>query len=354
MKLLPADCSLPSRSKSPRIEQKKFSIFIALLVLLSGCATYTFQKGVPPYDAGYVVARSRYVIPEYTLGNDNTVPDALGTAEARFKRRKSTVEQYYEKMGYIKTGAKELLWDPPVMIVKLIGGLFRLPFIAASNYKYNHDPKYKEQVDRKQDAQYEADNKRVSALKGELNAYVQKDLASEPQVAVATAEVKPEVVQEAATTVVPEVVAPVVEAVSQETAVVPAEVSNVVAPETIAAEPVPVSVEPTPVLEEPIPVKEVKPQVPLMSPEVVITAKPLHGYSPLKVQFSGSRSHSPNGKIIAYEWDFGDRDTSSKPNPTNTFYSASFSPRQYIVALTVTDSKGATASSTIAVEVLNK
>jgi PKD repeat protein len=89
-------------------------------------------------------------------------------------------------------------------------------------------------------------------------------------------------------------------------------------------------------------------------PQAVITASPKKGYSPLTVHFSGTKSRSAHSKIIAYSWDFGDGDTSSKPNPVNTYYSGSVEPKYFSVVLTVTDDNGNTATSTMAVEVLNK
>lgn len=40
--------------------------------------------------------------------------------------------------------------------------------------------------------------------------------------------------------------------------------------------------------------------------EAKITADPIDGYVPLRVQFDGSGSSYPEGKIVSYEWDFGD------------------------------------------------
>jgi PKD repeat protein len=119
-----------------------------------------------------------------------------------------------------------------------------------------------------------------------------------------------------------------------------------------------VAVEPivTPVVEVKPPVEENKPPVvvempvikkELIPPVAVITAKPEKGLSPLVVRFSAQKSSSKNGKIVAYHWDFGDGDTSTKINPENTYWSTTFgTARNFIVTLTITDAAGATSSAT--------
>ena len=77
---------------------RKVILLVLLVVFLSGCATYKFQRGKEPYHKGYVVSRDDYIIPEYTTGKDNSVPN-LEIAKKRFKKRKATVEYYYKKMG---------------------------------------------------------------------------------------------------------------------------------------------------------------------------------------------------------------------------------------------------------------
>ena len=149
---------------------KKIIILVLSSLILSGCATYKFEKGLAPYDQGYVVAKDNKVIPEYTVGKDDAAPN-LETAEARFNRRKKTVESYYEKMGYMKSRAREMFIDPPVMMGKFIVGFFRLPAIAVHNYKYNHNPQYREMVTKEEDEKFEAERKRVDSLKQELNGW---------------------------------------------------------------------------------------------------------------------------------------------------------------------------------------
>jgi len=157
---------------------RKMILLVLLVVFLSGCATYKFQRGKEPYNKGYVVSRDDYIIPEYTTGKDNSVPN-LEIAKERFKKRRQTVEHYYKKMGYIENKLKSTFWDPPVLFLKFIGGIFRLPSIAISDYKYEHNPQYREKIIKMQQEQDALEEARIQNLKKELNSYIQKDLAKE-------------------------------------------------------------------------------------------------------------------------------------------------------------------------------
>ena len=71
------------------------------------------------------------------------------------------------------------LFDPCIFFLKTIGGVFRLPSVAISDYKYEHNPEYRKKIIKKEqerDAQEEA---RIQKLKEELNIYIQKDLSQE-------------------------------------------------------------------------------------------------------------------------------------------------------------------------------
>ena len=157
---------------------KNLILLVVLTIFLSGCATYKFQRDKAPYDKGYVASRDNYIIPEYTIGKDNSVPN-LGLAKERFRKRKDTVEYYYEKMGYIENKLKTTFWDPPVLFLKFIGGIFRLPSIAISDYKYEHNPKYREKIIKMQEEQDALEEARIQNLKRELNSYIQRELAKE-------------------------------------------------------------------------------------------------------------------------------------------------------------------------------
>lgn len=65
------------------------------------------------------------------------------------------------------------------MFINLATGPFRVPFIAVSDYKYNHNPRYKEKIIKLQDEEFDARQDRQKKLKEQLNEYIQQDLASE-------------------------------------------------------------------------------------------------------------------------------------------------------------------------------
>lgn len=77
-------------------------------------------------------------------------------------------------------------------------------------------------------------------------------------------------------------------------------------------------------------------------PVAVASADVYYGPSPLEVQFEGSQSFDPDGTPITYHWDFGDGTTSTEPNPSHPFISATDGPESFAVVFTVTDSLGLT------------
>jgi len=157
---------------------KRITGLFLLLIFLSGCATYKFQRGNKPYDKGYVVLRDDYTILEYTIGRDNSAP-GLKLAKERFNKRRKIVEHYYKKMGYIDNHFKMLFWNPCIYTLKTMRGIFRLPFIAISDYRYAHSPKYRERI-KKIEAEKDArEETYLKELKDELDVYIQKDIASE-------------------------------------------------------------------------------------------------------------------------------------------------------------------------------
>lgn len=307
---------------------KKIEVFLFLLLFLSGCVTYKFQKGESPYDKGYVVSRSGYTILEYTVRKDNSVPD-LKSAKERFKRRKDTVEHYYNKMGYIENSFKQTFLDPPALLVDFMTGIFRLPFIAARDYKYEHSKGYREKVASIEEEQDAYEKARIKDLKEQLNRYLQKDMEEE---------VRP---QKEATTPVGNKQKSVQTEAQLETEGIALKQKE----EEIAK-----------MLEEQAKLREKKPEISSHAKGVVagIIAKPVKGFSPLRVQFYGYKSHSTYGKVVSYYWEFGDGDTSTKPNPVNTYWSISYGSRYFTVTLTVKDDKGNTATSSIIIEVITK
>jgi len=323
---------------------RKTGLLLVLMLLLSGCATYKFQKGPAPYDKGYVGFYDDKLVLEYTLGKDNSVPD-LVLAKERFNRRHVMVERYYKKMGQIETRFKAFLWDPPVMLVDFIGGLLRWPFIAVADYKYNHNSQYKEKVDRLDEQTDELDKAMVNNLKAKLKVYIDNDLAKE---SVQKGVLAPEVVTPAQQA--PVVSAPVV-AVAETPVVAPVEPEKS-QPVKLEPEKQVVEVKLVVVREESkiLPVQEVK----FEPPVAVIIAKPAKGPSPLQVNFNAGKSYSKSARIVSYTWDFGDGDTSTKKNPLNTYWSTTYGPRIFTATLTVKDEKGQTASASMNIEVVAK
>ncbi len=275
---------------------KKITNILLAALFLSGCATYKFQKSASSGNQGYLVTYDGDPVLEYTVGKEKSLPD-LTLAKERFKRRRPAVERYYKQMGQIEPRLKELFWEPAVMFVDFLGGILRWPFIAAADYKYNHNPKYKERVDRLDEEKETFEKARINSLKEKLAAYISEDLAKEhlPPGKVVQTPVTPK--------------------------------SSVLAP---APAPIKTALEP---------------------PVAVITAKPIKGYSPLIVKFSGQKSYSKSGKIISYLWDFGDGDTSTKKNPENTYWSTTYGPRNFSATLTVKDAAGLTSSTTAIIAV---
>ncbi len=66
-----------------------------------------------------------------------------------------------------------------------------------------------------------------------------------------------------------------------------------------------------------------------------------------EVTFDAANSGDPDGSIVAWNWDFADFTTGSGVNVVKSFASSG----SFEVKLTVTDNKGATASSTVAITV---
>ncbi len=291
---------------------RKILVLLFLASTLSGCATYKFQKSGSSGNQGYLATYDGKPLLEYTVGKEKSLPD-LTLAKERFKRRRSTVEYYYKKMGLIESRFKEFFWDTPGMFVDFLGGVLRWPFIAVADYKYNRKPKYKERADKLDEEKDALEKARVNNLKEKLSAYIKEDLAKEyPQTPIAAA---------------------------------PAPLQTM--PVTV-----PVSVAPQPIVQQQIVSQPIVPQP--VEIKAIIIAKPAKGYSPLKVNFSGQKSYSKPGKIISYFWDFGDGDTSTKKNPENTYWSTTYGPRNFTVTLTVRDEAGNNSSASAVIEVITK
>jgi PKD repeat protein len=84
-------------------------------------------------------------------------------------------------------------------------------------------------------------------------------------------------------------------------------------------------------------------------PTVEAAGDPAAGKPPLTVQFSAAGS-DPDGDPLMYAWDFGDGAKSFLQNPSHTYATAG----TYTATVTVTDSRGATASDTVVVVAGNR
>jgi hypothetical protein len=292
---------------------RKILVWLLLAFILSGCAIYRFQRPVDSGAQGYLVSYDGKTILEYTVGKEKSLPD-LALAKERFKRRRSKVEYYYKQMDQIEGRLKEFLWDPPVMLVDFFWSVLRWPFIAAADYKYNHNPEYRAKVDRLDQEKEVLEKTRISSLKEELNAYIVEDLTKESS--------------------------------TQTVAPVPSVVSKPVPEVLPAAQKVEAA---SAVLETPLAAKSaVEPSA------IMIIAKPPKGHSPLKVNFSYRHLPPNSAKIVSYNWDFGDGDTSAKKNPQNTYWSTTYGTRNFTVTLTVKDEAGSTFTSTCVIEVATR
>ena len=78
------------------------------------------------------------------------------------------------------------------------------------------------------------------------------------------------------------------------------------------------------------------------APPIADANGPYSGTVGIAVTFNGSASTDPDGTIVAYDWTFGDGNTGTGVNPTNTYAAAGI----YTVTLTVTDDGGLTDTAT--------
>ena len=83
-------------------------------------------------------------------------------------------------------------------------------------------------------------------------------------------------------------------------------------------------------------------------PTAVAAANPISGIAPLTVNLSSAGSNDSDGSIVSYRWDFGDGSTAStSASPSHVYSTAG----NYTAILTVTDDRGATGTSQVAIAV---
>ncbi len=82
-----------------------------------------------------------------------------------------------------------------------------------------------------------------------------------------------------------------------------------------------------------------------------VAAFQVSNFSPLEMEHVtySDRSTDPDGKVVAWHWEFGDGASSSEPSPTHAYHQQG----TYTVILTVTDDNGAQASTSATITVLN-
>jgi glucose/arabinose dehydrogenase len=84
-----------------------------------------------------------------------------------------------------------------------------------------------------------------------------------------------------------------------------------------------------------------------LKPLVAISANKIYGASPLEVQFIGNQSKDPENKPLKYEWDFGDKTSSSEANPRHIYTIPLGEKIKFTATLTVTDDIGQSSSKSI-------
>lgn len=88
--------------------------------------------------------------------------------------------------------------------------------------------------------------------------------------------------------------------------------------------------------------RDTQPPQPKNTPPIAsMEFEPKWGEAPLTVLFSAATSSDPDGQIVSYAWDFGDSSSGS-----GVFVEHQYKKKgSFVVTLTVTDDKGATASA---------
>ncbi|WP_440071155.1 ThuA domain-containing protein [Streptosporangium sp. OZ121] len=84
-------------------------------------------------------------------------------------------------------------------------------------------------------------------------------------------------------------------------------------------------------------------------PTVTVSATPVTGIAPLKVDFTSTATDPDNNTPLTYKWNFG---VNGSPEPTTADASHTYNaPGTYTATVTVTDAKGASTSKTVSIKV---
>jgi len=87
----------------------------------------------------------------------------------------------------------------------------------------------------------------------------------------------------------------------------------------------------------------------LTDPQALFTASEIAHIIPFTASFDGTLTYKPDGEIVSYLWTFGDGGTDTGPVVEHVYEQNG----EYVVTLTVFDSEGKTASTSLTVEALN-
>ncbi len=85
-------------------------------------------------------------------------------------------------------------------------------------------------------------------------------------------------------------------------------------------------------------------------PVAVVTGSATSALTSVSLTFNSTGTYDPDGTIVAYSWNYGDRSTASGSTTSHSFTTAG----TYTVTLTVTDNSGSTASASLAVVIQDR
>lgn len=85
-------------------------------------------------------------------------------------------------------------------------------------------------------------------------------------------------------------------------------------------------------------------------PLAVIMAYPTIGEAPLRVEFDGSGSYDPDGRITGFKWDFTSDGLLDATGVTTTHLFNK--PGDYLTTLVVIDNLGATATASVRIQAI--